>query len=335
LLNHHNLLLMKHLFLLTLFFSIIASLSAQPDPAREIMLEAVEARVRSAFLEPACQNPIKVTPHNYKNVHHPYELTFLSQTPQNTVDSCIAMMMYQQVDDFRALIKKMAETRSPEAKKMLYLSALMTRGSNIESAHLHAICNYIYIADGLKMLNEYYFDNKFDSNEAPWTLRDKLINQCIRDNVEVFYCPKPTVAQLYEQEMADVPIKKIDRDIISLIKKHSNTKNKSYDKNLTADILKLPYITDVMFGDCYEHNCIYPGYTSVVVKIRSGSVIAERFYSMNTSKFHGFGLYLGPHFYFRRTIWTDDNRLAFKKAGYSPGYMKAARAYCDKSALVR
>lgn len=324
---------MKKQFALLLTLVALATHAfAQPDPAREIMLEALEAQVRSSFLEPTCQEPVKVTPKNYKNVHHPYELTFLHQTPQNTVDSCISMMMYQQVDDFRALVKKMAATRSPEAKKMLYLSALMTRGSDIQSAHLHAICNYIYIADGLRLLNEYYFDNKFDSNEAPWTLRDKLINQCVKDNVEVYYCPKPTVAQLYEQEMADVPIKKMDKDIISLIKKHSDMTIPGYGANLIADIKRLPYVTDVMFGDCYAHNCIYPGYTSVVVKIRSGSVIAERFYSMNTSKFHSIGLYLGPHFYFRKVLWTDDDRLAFKKAGYSPGYMKAARAYCEEEA---
>jgi hypothetical protein len=300
-------------------------------------LEEIQSRIDTTFSEyVTCKIPIRVTKQNIYEVHNPYEFTFLHREPQNKTDSVVYMLRFGPFDTTSARkIQKMAAGQSHEAFLFLYACCAVDEKKEIGTNHFHNIANQVNIWGGFEAMNNYFLDSAVPANLEMRQFRVEVLKRAEAKNPELFYCHQPTVMELYEAEMKNVDPGPYDAEIVKIIRKYSDTQKPNCAKNITHAVLQLPFVEDVLWDGCYEKLAIYPAYYNLMVIINIGDKKVERYYSMQGARFRYFGIRLGKKCRFGRTVETNDHELVFTNAGYAPGAIKAARAYCEQKAEER
>jgi hypothetical protein len=304
---------------------------------QEFTLEEIQSRIDTTFSEyVTCKIPIRVTKQNIYEVHNPYEFTFLHREPQNKTDSVVYMLRFGPFDTTSARkIQKMAAGQSHEAFLFLYACCAVDEKKEIGTNHFHNIANQVNIWGGFEAMNNYFLDSAVPANLEMRQFRVEVLKRAEAKNPELFYCHQPTVMELYEAEMKNVDPGPYDAEIVKIIRKYSDTQKPNCAKNITHAVLQLPFVEDVLWDGCYEKLAIYPAYYNLMVIINIGDKKVERYYSMQGARFRYFGIRLGKKCRFGRTVETNDHELVFTNAGYAPGAIKAARAYCEQKAEER
>jgi hypothetical protein len=254
--------------------------------------------------------------------------------PQNAADSVAHMLRFGPLDTTSAKkILKMAKGRSHEAFLFLYACCAVDEKKEIGTNIFHNMANQLNIWGGFEALNRYYLDSAIPQNLEMRQFRKQVLKLAEAKNPELFYCHQPTVMELYEAEMKTVDPGPYDEQIVKIIRRYSDTQKPDCTKNITQHVLQLPFVEDVLWDGCYEKLAIYPAYYSLMVVMNIGDKKVERYYSMQGARFRYFGIRFGEKCRFGRTVETNDHELVFTGAGYSPGYIKAARAYCEQKKL--
>jgi hypothetical protein len=300
-----------------------------PERNREFTLIEVQSRIDAVFSEyKPCRSPIRVTRVNIYQIHNPYEFTFLHREPRNAVDSFVHMMRFGPIDtNTRASLKTMAEGRSHEAFLFLYACAEVSEKADIGRNMFHSIANQVNIWGGPGLLNRCFLDSAVGMAEWDFAFRRAVLDHCRRRNPEMYYCHQPTVMEVYEAEMAGVDPGPYDRQIVRIIRKHSDLKKPNQGKRIEQEVLQLPFVEDVLWDGCYEKLCIYPSYYTLMVVMNIDGKKVERAYAMKGARFRYIGIRLGEC-RIGRSVETNKDELVFTVCSYAPGALEAARRYC-------
>lgn len=300
-----------------------------PERNREFTLADVQSRIDAAFSEfEPCGSPIRVTRENIYQIHNPYEFTFIHRVPQNAVDSFVHMLRFGPIDtNTRAALKTMAEGRSHEAFLFLYACAEVSDQADIGRNLFHNLANQVNIWGGFGLLNRCFLDSAVRMSEWDFAFRKAVLLHCRQRNTEMYYCHQPTVMEVYEAEMAGVDPRPYDRQIIKIIRKHSDLRKPNPGSRIEQEVLQLPFVEDVLWDGCYEKLCIYPSYYTLMVVMNIDGKKVERAYAMKGAKFRYIGIRLGKC-RIGRSVETNKDKLDFTVCSYAPGALEAARRYC-------
>lgn len=278
-----------------------------------------------------CPEPIPVTEDNIGDIHNIYELTCFNKAPQNGIDSFIIAFSKRDYTtyNYHEMLRALAISRSKAVFDFLYV-CLATPAINISTNEFHTFCNELK-STSVRLLNRYYLDSSVSEDQHEKPLRDKVLELCHSRRPVLYYCKQPTMQELYARKMRDIPISRYDRKIIRSIKHHANLNKGNSLQKIKQEIADFPFVYDVMTGDCYDVLAIYPGYINLYVEIEKDGLLAERVYSMRTSKM----LFRYPAM---KRYWNGirikekwrDNYLCNINASYCPDCLAAAREYCLK-----
>jgi|GEM_PF-5018562 len=332
---------MKYVLLFCFFFTCLYLSWAQSatGKAREVTVEELQHKIDNMFSDYVhCVQPVLIDKNNIGSIHNPYELTFLNKIPQNGVDSFVVSYFNPDSDFYKTAVetlKRLAAARSKEVFEFLYICCAFGSQRYIENNVFNGLSNQVVIRGGFKDLNTYFLDGKISEALPELKFRKEVLAACEALAPEVYFCHQPTIIELYEQEMKGLNIKKYDRKIIRVIRRHSNLRNPKNGPAIYAKLATKPFITDILQNSCYEVLTIYPSYWYLVVKMEISGKIVERYYYMKEAKIRFIGLRFGPHFYFGRWVEFNKHKLDYQCCGYSPGYIKAARKYCEEKGKQR
>lgn len=306
-----------------------------PQPNREITVEELQLQIDTTFSEEVpCSIPMRITPENIYAVHNPYELTFLHKTPVNATDTLVFMLLnyhFPTAAEAVSLLEKVFSKPDAEAYKFLYMCCAVSPKSDIQNNLFHSISNHVGIWGGFRCMNRYYLNNAVSEQLPEWTFREEVLKHCLPRMPEMYYCHQYTIQELYANAMKDIDPGKYDREIVRIIHRNSRPEaSVNRGQRIAEEVLQLPFVTDVLWDGCYEKLAIYPAYYVLMVKMSIDDKIVERYYSIHGSTFRYIGIRKGNRLIFGRTFEIPKDKFAFKSCGYSPGYMKAAREYCEK-----
>lgn len=298
-----------------------------PDGLKRRVLDIFDENDPSGPLLPASDEDLAT------KIHNPYQLSFLHRHPITPADSLVHMFRFGPFDlGARARTDSLTAHNTRDIFLLMYVCCALQFQKHNSNNSFHAMANQLRIWGAFRKLNalmDYPIatdlpEDKF--NRAVYEHAKKI------GNIDLQYRHCPTEAQLYEADMAGVDFGPVDRKIIRIIRQNANLNKPGRAAAITRQVMQLPEVEDVLWDGCYEKLAIYPAYYHLMVTMNVGDRKAERSYSLKGATFRYIGLRWRGRGVLGRVVETNPDKLSFHGAGFSPGAIAAARAYCAKKA---
>ncbi len=284
-----------------------------------------------------CKSPQLLTKNNLHKIQNVYELTFLHEKPVNRVDSCVKYLMdsirwdrkrnwYLVID---SVVNSIGASQSQEALQLFYLFTKYNVTS--QNNQLQSLQQSFH-GRQVEYLHDYFYqDKKLNRDSLGYmAYRNKILTYFKNKVPDIYFCDQPTELELYTRQANSSNLRKLDKQIIKIIKRNNSLFRKAYGKAIENEIWQLPFVKDVHFGDCYAVNDLLTTFffTRVYTKIVDGDRIIERIYVIKNRRLIYFRIKLGK-FRWGKFISCRSKKWKFSKA-YSYPALDKVKKYCEE-----
>jgi hypothetical protein len=298
-----------------------------PDSIKKVLLN-----------KPDCDTLILVTEESIHHINSPYQLTFLNEIPKTRLDTLVNKLVnllnagdqdltfnYSYQKD---LFDSIGNLRTKEAFCFLYILCELSfdewTDKPIKQGALGS--SECFIA-----LNKYFLNNEINTSTNQnynWDIRELYA----KNPPTVYYCAPIDSEEKYLRFAGLVNTEIYDSELIKIINRYSDLREfggfveyKSALDTILKEVNKLEYVVDAYFDNCQEKTAIYPGSSTLGVKLMINGKSIEKCYEIQVGDYSIKKGFLG------RNVENTGNfdKLIYKKNYIKRGFIDHQRELCN------
>jgi hypothetical protein len=275
-----------------------------------------------------CDTVKLLTVENVSTLTTPWQLTFVHQDLQNSVDNLLYKIMASPIDSLPVYIDLLGQTRTEEAYKLLYVACcfpVFVHDINPFNSTMGAISGY----GGYQALNKYFFNSAVVNDSSSWHFARDVILICNKNVPKIYYCKPEDYFSYQMRTMEAINTSTYDWEIINIITRYSNLKEyggivnymQAQDAILNA-VSNLDFVGDAFFDYCETKIAVYPGWAVLGVIILTDDIPVEKCYRIQVGEINDFNLPIGR---MGHSDW-----LVYKNNYVLPGFIQHQRDLCTE-----